>query len=205
MKPFSSAVYWESRYRDGGNSGAGSYNELGQFKAEVLNSAIIEYKINQVIEFGCGDGAILSLLEIKTYIGLDVSTTIIQQCISKFKSDKTKSFFIYDSKSFADNQHIFKFDAAFSIDVIFHLVEYVIFEKYLEDLFSSALKLVVIYGADLDYKPKTEHELYRKFTMYIEKKFPDWKLVKIIKNRYPLRDNIDQNGSLSDFFFYVRK
>jgi hypothetical protein len=147
----------------------------------------------------------LSLLDVNTYIGLDVSTTIIQQCISKFKSDKTKSFFIYYSESFADNQHIFKSDAAFSIDVIFHLVEYVLFKKYLEDLFSSALKLVVIYGADLDYNPKTEHELYRKFTMYIENKFPEWKLEKVIKNRYPSKDYKDQNGSLSDFFFYVRK
>ena len=145
------------------------------------------------------------MLNVDTYIGLDVSATIIKQCISKFKSDNTKSFFIYDSESFADNLHIFKSDAAFSIDVIFHLVEDVLFEKYLEDLFSSAIKLVVIYGADMDYIPGTEHELYRRFTAYIENKFPEWKLDKFIKNRYPAKDNEDRNGSLSDFFFYTGK
>ncbi len=146
----------------------------------------------------------MSLLNVNAYIGLDVSATIIKHCISKFKSDNSKSFFIYDSESFADNLHIFRSDAAFSIDVIFHLVENVVFEKYLEDLFSSAIKLVVIYGADLDYIPGTEHELYRKFTVYIENKFPDWKLEKIIKNRFPLKNYEDKNGSLSDFYFYIR-
>jgi hypothetical protein len=89
--------------------------------------------------------------------------------------------------------------------VIFHLVEFVLFEKYLEDLFSSALNLVVIYGADLDYIPETEHELYRKFTAYIENKFPEWKLEKVIKNRYPSKNYKDQSGSLSDLFFYTKK
>jgi hypothetical protein len=29
-----SKAYWENRYADGGNSGAGSYNRLADFKAE---------------------------------------------------------------------------------------------------------------------------------------------------------------------------
>lgn len=136
---------------------------------------------------------------------MDVSATILKHCISKFKSDKTKSFFIYNGELFADNQKVFKSDAAFSIDVIFHLVEYELFEKHLENLFSSAIKLVVIYGADLDIKRETEHELYRKFTKYIQDKFPEWQLENIIKNRYPSKDTEDQTGSLSDFFFYTRK
>jgi SAM-dependent methyltransferase len=204
-KPYSSSKYWEDRYKGGGNSGAGSYNELGQFKAEILNQAIVEYKLNRVVEFGCGDGALLSMLNVNAYIGLDVSATIIKHCISKFKSDKSKSFFIYNGESFADNLQIFRSDAAFSIDVIFHLVEYFLFEKYLEDLFSSAIKLVVIYAADLDYAPWTEHELYRKFTLFIENKFPEWKLDKFIKNHFPAKNKEDQEGSLSNFFFYTRK
>jgi SAM-dependent methyltransferase len=205
QRPFSSSEYWEIRYKKGGNSGAGSYNELAEFKAEILNSAIVEYGINQVVEFGCGDGNLLSLLRLPAYIGFDVSATVLKHCINKFNSDKTKSFFIYNAESFTDNQNIFKSDAAFSIDVIFHLVEITIYEKYLADLFSSAIKLVIIYGADLDYSPKTKHELYRKFTGYIEKKFPEWKLEKIIKNKYPSKVYEDQEGSLSDFYFFTRK
>jgi cyclopropane fatty-acyl-phospholipid synthase-like methyltransferase len=203
-KSFSSSEYWEDRYRGGRNSGPGSYNELGEFKAEILNQAIRDYHISKVTEFGCGDGAILSLLQVNAYIGLDVSKTVINSCINKFQSDQSKRFFIYNADTFTVNHQLYTSDAAFSVDVIFHITEQELFEKYLEDLFSSASKLVVIYGADLDHRPKTEHELYRKFTGYIENKFPEWKLDKMVKNRYPAKDYKDQSGSLCDFFFYIR-
>ena len=32
--------YWENRYHAGGNSGAGSYNLLAKFKAEVINDYV---------------------------------------------------------------------------------------------------------------------------------------------------------------------
>lgn len=204
-KPFSSSEYWENRYKSGGNSGAGSYNELAVFKSEILNSAFRDYGIYQVTEFGCGDGNQLAMLHIDSYIGLDVSKTAIQQCTRLFNSDPTKSFFLYDSGSLNDNLQLFRSDAAISIDVVFHLVELPVFEKYLSDLFNAAIKLVIIYAADIDYKPKTEHELYRKFTPYIRLNFPDWKLEKLIKNRYPSGNNEDNRGSLADFYFYTRR
>lgn len=202
---FVSKSYWENRYKHGGNSGVGSYNKFAEFKAEVLNTAIAEYNINQVIEFGCGDGNQLAMLSIPSYIGLDVSETILRHCINKFSQDKSKSFFSYNDKAFVDNHHIYQSDAAFSIDVIFHLVENEVYEKYLSDLFNSASKLVVIYGADLDHPQVTSHELYRKFTVYIDKKFPEWKLEKMIKNKYPAKDYDDSEGSLADFYFFTRK
>jgi cyclopropane fatty-acyl-phospholipid synthase-like methyltransferase len=204
-KAFNSASYWEDRYKMGGNSGAGSYNKFADFKASVLNNAISEFEINQVIEFGCGDGNQLAKLSIPSYIGLDVSETILKHCIIKFNNDKTKSFFIYNGNAFVDNHDIFLSDAAISIDVIFHLVEYNVFKKYLTDLFSCAKKLVIIYSADLDYPQKTEHEFYRKFTSYININFPEWKLDKVIKNKYIPNDFDDADGSLADFFFYTRK
>ena len=33
----SSKDYWEKRYSKGGNSGAGSYNNLALFKASIIN------------------------------------------------------------------------------------------------------------------------------------------------------------------------
>jgi cyclopropane fatty-acyl-phospholipid synthase-like methyltransferase len=189
----------------GGNSGAGSYNKFADFKASVLNNAISEFEISQVIEFGCGDGNQLAKLNIPSYIGLDVSETILKHCIIKFNNDKTKSFFNYNGNAFVDNHDIFLSDAAISIDVIFHLVEYSVFKKYLTDLFSCARKLVIIYGADSDYPQKTKHEFYRKFTGYIDVNFPEWKLERIIKNKYIPKDFDDADGSLADFFFYTRK
>src|SRR5258708_24901292 len=65
-----SSAYWEDRYRTGGNSGAGSYNSLALFKAEILNAFVRANGVQKVIEFGCGDGNQLSLFEYPCYIGL---------------------------------------------------------------------------------------------------------------------------------------
>ena len=65
--------YWENRYERGLTSGAGSYGRLAHFKAEVLNEYVNQNKILSVVEFGCGDGAQLSLAKYANYIGLDLS------------------------------------------------------------------------------------------------------------------------------------
>jgi hypothetical protein len=75
---FSSADFWEERYKIGENSGSGSYNYLADFKAETINELIKEYNISGIIEFGCGDGNQLSLLKPEKYIGLDVSPMILK-------------------------------------------------------------------------------------------------------------------------------
>jgi hypothetical protein len=51
-----SAGYWEKRYRRNGNSGSGSYGKLAEYKATVINGFVAANNIQQVMEFGCGDG-----------------------------------------------------------------------------------------------------------------------------------------------------
>jgi hypothetical protein len=51
-----SAEYWKERYAAGGSSGAGSYNKLAEFKAEVINDFVVRNQVQTVIEYGCGDG-----------------------------------------------------------------------------------------------------------------------------------------------------
>ena len=55
-----SEAYWISRYKQGGNSGAGSYNNLAEFKGEIINDFVATHHTKTVIEFGCGDGNPLS-------------------------------------------------------------------------------------------------------------------------------------------------
>lgn len=200
---FKSSSYWENRYKTGGNSGSGSYKKLAEFKAEVINNLVSSSQSVKVVEFGCGDGNQLSQLLLKKYIGLDVSPTIIQSCKKRFINDSSKSFFLYDTLCFVDNSSIFSCDCSMSIDVLFHLVEQEIYETYLEHLFTSASKMVIIYAADMDIEQRTKHEKYRKFTKDIEKKFPNWMLKEVIKNKYPAKNYEDEQGSLADFFIYV--
>jgi len=156
-------------------------------------------QIKSVIEFGCGDGAQLSLFKIPNYIGLDVSKTAIKMCIERFKEDKTKSFFLYDPECFVDNCNLFKAELTLSLDVIFHLIEDHIFETYMKHLFSSSSKYVIIYSSDTDENARltAPHFKNRKFTKWVEVNLPDWKLIEKIKNKYP-------NESPSDFFIYEK-
>src|ERR1700722_8820213 len=87
-----SAEYWEQRYKGGGNSGAGSYNRLAEFKAGFLNGFVDEHQITSVIEYGCGDGAQLKLARYPSYTGIDVSATAVKRCRLLFAEDKTKQF-----------------------------------------------------------------------------------------------------------------
>ena len=80
-KPFpGTEQYWIDRYASGGNSGKGSYDQLAEFKAQIINSFVKQKNIQTVIEFGCGDGNQLTYAEYPRYLGLDVSPVAIDIC-----------------------------------------------------------------------------------------------------------------------------
>lgn len=200
-----SNLYWKSRYNKGGLSGGGSYGKFAEFKADILNSFVREKNIQSIIEFGCGDGHQLSLASYPSYIGLDISPAALQTCKDIFKDDKTKSFFLYDSNSFVDNHSVFKADLTLSLDVIYHLVEDSIFELYMQHLFASSKKFVIIYSNDTNNNKILEypHIKCRKFSDWIIQKAPEWKLLKKIPNKYP-RKGPGKSGSWCDFFIYEK-
>ncbi len=144
-----SSEFWEKTYRAGNTSGSGSYGRLAEFKAEVVNGFVRDHDVASVIDFGCGDGNQLSLADYPRYVGLDVSPTILRRLIDRFASDSTKSFFLYNPHCFADRACALRCDLAVSMDVIFHLIEDDVFEKYMRDLFSCAARFVMIYTRDL--------------------------------------------------------
>ncbi len=199
-----SRKYWESRYAGGGTSGAGSYGKWAEFKAEVLNAFVKDHGISSVIEFGCGDGNQLSLAGYPAYIGLDVSGTAIKLCIDRFSGDKTKSFFLYDPDCFADPLSVFKAELALSLDVIYHLVEDRIFELYMKHLFSAAQKFVIIYSSDTDVNCLLQrpHVKRRCFSEWVKTNLPEWKLLRIIPNKYPVK-SVREAGAC-DFFIYEK-
>lgn len=202
----SSAQYWENRYSRGGNSGLGSYGALAEFKAAFLNEFVRKNEIASVIEFGCGDGNQLSLGSYPKYIGLDVSRTILARTMERFRVDQSKSFFLYDNQYFCDRQGVFRSDLSLSLDVIYHLVEDEVFKGYIANLFGAAEKFVIIYSSDHDeVLPNTPHVRHRKFSKYVYETFPEWRLVDVVKNKFPNREYGESVGSFADFYVYGRK
>lgn len=191
--------YWEARYSHGGNSGAGSYTNLSLFKAEVLNNFVRGHDVKTVIELGCGDGAQLSLAEYPNYLGLDISPTVVEYCRSKFANDPTKRFeLIAEGKSP-------KAELVLSLDVIFHLVEDDVFDKYMTRCFGAAQKYVIIYSSNDDMPPPAPHVKHRRFSTWIEDYRPNWKQIKFIKNRYPWSEKDQQHTSFADFYVYEKR
>ena len=196
----SSKDYWEKRYSYGGNSGAGSYNNLALFKASIINNFVSKNKINTVIEWGSGDCNQLSLANYKKYIGYDVSKTAIKICQKKFKKDKAKTF-IHISDNFINDK---KADLSISLDVIYHLLENNIFNLYMQNLFNSSKKYVCIYSSNFD-KKWAKHVRHRKFTDWINKYISnEWKIKEYIPNKYPFDIKNKDSTSFADFFFYEK-
>lgn len=194
----SSAQYWEERYRRGGNSGAGSYNRLAAFKAEVLNEFVSANQIQTVIEFGSGDGAQLALAQYPNYTGVDISPTVIEATRLKFAGDSTKRFILDTDITDADRA-----DLALSLDVIYHLVEDDVFDKYMSALFSSAIKYVIVYSSNYERAWDSAHVRHREFTRWVEENRPDFKLQEHIPNRFPYNADSPDETSFADFYVFA--
>ncbi len=198
-----SEKYWKSRYASGGNSGAGSYNRLSVFKSEVINEFVSKNGINNVIEWGCGDGNQLSLAKYPHYIGIDIAQEAIKACQKRFDGDISKTFICSGVTSFNFNG---KAELTLSLDVIYHLVEDSVFDTYMKRLFESSTRYVCIYSCnDENNEGMRPHVKHRIFSDWIDKEYSNqWQLIKFIKNKYPYDVKDKNNTSWSDFYFYEK-
>ena len=135
--------------------------------------------MRSVIEFGCGDGNQLALAEYPTYVGLDVSRAAVGLCQRRFANDHTKSFFLYDGACFVDYAGLFSADLAVSLDVIYHLVEDQIFEKYMNDLFAAGRRYVVVYSTNGTVRDDAPHVRHRSFSLWIKTNATQWRLEQV--------------------------
>lgn len=193
---FNSQRYWEERYKSGGYSGAGSVGRLAYFKASTLNAFVSHYHIQTIIEFGCGDGAQLSLADYPSYVGIDVSTTAISNCRARFQADRNKHFHVL-----SDFPNPRDFDLSLSLDVIYHLIEDEVFSRYMEVLFAASRRYVIIYSSNMN-AVRAAHVRDRCFTDWVESQQPGWNLFQHIPNQYPWDSLIPHETSSSEFYIY---
>ena len=207
-KYFDVASYWEDRYAQGKDSGSGSYDRLALFKANFLNEFIAENNIYSVTELGCGDGAQLGLNEYPKYIGLDISQTSIEKCKKIFQGDTSKTFFYYQPDNFHPDQYVS--DISISLDVIYHLSDDHIYEEYLTHLFSLGRYYVIIYSNSEEFyshgvNERSEYVRFRNFLKDITQRFPSWKLVDAVPNRYPFNTTLNTSTSFADFYIFKKR
>jgi SAM-dependent methyltransferase len=191
-----SEIYWIQRYDSGGNSGAGSYQKLAKFKAEIINNFVKCNNITTVIEYGSGDGNQLKFAQYPSYIGFDVSPRAIALCQDIFQNDKTKNFRLMNEYKGETAQ------LTLSLEVIFHLTEDDVYYSYMEMLFHSSERFVIIYSSDNKVEQEY-HVRHRCFTKWVETNAPQWKLICHIPNKYPFKVG-RKEGSFSEFYIYKK-
>lgn len=193
-----SRKYWKKRYEKGGTSGPGSYGHLAEFKAEILNNFVQLHHVRSVIEFGCGDGNQLKLSNYPSYIGFDISEESIKKCSDFFSNDISKRF------TFMGKYANETAELTLSLDVIFHLTENNVYHTYMNRLFDSSTKYVIIYSSNSEQSiiNRASHVRHRLFTQWVEKHKPEWKLIQHIPNKYPFDGT--EKTSFADFFVYQK-
>lgn len=191
--------YWIKRYEKGGNSGAGSYNNLAEFKSDIINKFVSKTNIETVIELGCGDGNQLEYFQFKSYTGFDISNAVIKKCREKFENDTSKNFMHMDAIT---NQ---KAEMVMSLDVIYHLIEDEVYNSYMCNLFDLSNRYVIIYAINSNDSDNYEaHVKPRKFTSWIDVNRLEFKLIKHIPNKYPFDKKKPKSTSFADFYIFEK-
>lgn len=175
-------TYWERRYREKGNSGVGSYGANALYKATIINEFVLKNLVDRVIDFGCGDGNQLKFFNFPCYLGIDVSATAIGLCKQLFKHDRSKQFSLYAVNDINPITKEFNADLSISLDVVFHLVEEDVFEKYMQDLFSASSRFVIIYAWDVEGEVNF-HVRQRNFSSWIQNNITGFRLKEVKENQ----------------------
>jgi len=172
---FDSAEYWRKRYESGGNSGAGSYGALADFKAQALNGFVERHGIESATEYGSGDGNQLSLLHISKYIGLDVSAKAIENIRERYAGDPSKTFFEYNPDDFIPDASLIS-DISLSMDVILHLTEDFRYESYMKNLIATTRKYVGIFNTatEQQLEKMAQHNRFRDHRIWMKINAPQW-------------------------------
>jgi SAM-dependent methyltransferase len=197
----STSQYWNDRYTDGGNSGAGSYGRLARFKAAVINDFVATHGVETVIEYGCGDGAQLALAHYLSYIGIDISQQAVALCRQAFHGDDSKTFFHTSSLEAGETRA----DLAMSLDVIYHLVEDQTYEAYMSRLIAASRKYLCIYSSNDERPGHVSHVRHRRFTDWLAVNAPRWTLISHVPNPYPEDPRRPNDTSWADLYFLALK
>lgn len=178
---FNYKKWWDDRYAQGGTSGSGSRGILAQYKADIVNEFLGKHEIHSVVEFGCGDGYNLALMHYKSYVGFDVSETVIKMCCKMFEHDSSKAFSMYNPLTF-DNKNIAPVDLVVCLDVLYHILDENEYLKVLDDMFAYSPKYIILYT--------TLHEMNNDMTSFNREvvsylyKYSNYE-IRVEYNKYP--------------------
>jgi SAM-dependent methyltransferase len=180
--------YWNDRYMNGGNSGNGSYGFLAAYKAEFINNFIDTNGITSLLEYGCGDGNQLAMIECEKIFAFDVSEKALSLCKQKVNCEIFSKF-----KDIKETPELI-----LSLDVIYHLVNDIDYYDYMANLVGLGAKYLIVYSPNEEMEGMAAHVRPRNFT----KDIVGYKLIEREIN--PFKSLNHKQGSFSDFYVYEK-
>jgi len=181
---FDYKLFWNNRYRAGGNSGLGSSGVLADFKADVINEFIRGNAVTGAIEFGCGDGNQISLIDYPDYIGLDISGAAVTMCRDRFDQDLNKKFIVCTPSDYR-GLNLKKADLVLCLDVLYHIIDEDDFIETLDAIFMHSDKYVILYTMLHEPSNKTAaHIKFRDIYSYLNK-YPQFEIYRTVEQKYP--------------------
>jgi SAM-dependent methyltransferase len=163
LPDFDVVGYWETRYLNGGDSGAGSRGDAAEWKADRVN----HYAVGSVLDIGCGDGVQAALFRVIKYLGIEVSETAVLDARDYYPR---KQFEL--SPPFSREWGFF--DTHLSLDIIYHLVDDDLYADHLDYVF-GAKKRAIVYSSNFDHSGDI-HVLHRRWTNDVP---AGWELVAL--------------------------
>ncbi|WP_168801776.1 class I SAM-dependent methyltransferase [Glycomyces buryatensis] len=128
-----------------------------------------------MIDWGCGDGQVLEKIDLHgaSYLGVDVSETIVRRMRERFAAQPCYRFELADGIDRSEGR-----DLALSMDVLFHFPVDTDYDAYLSKLFGSADRFVLTYSTNFPGSLTARHVRRREFTADVAKRFPEWELIR---------------------------
>ncbi len=178
MASLEDKLFWNNRYANGRNSGAGSYGEMLEKKLKWLKGLDIQ----TICEIGCGDfnfgHNLMKLYPKAYYIGQDISEYIIDK--------NRKDFLQYQFTT--DMKELIQADLTLCIDVLFHITDDREYEDLLTNIENNWTKYLAITAYEYENPHTSPHVKIRKFD----------------PKRYGepiIREIAEENGSLMFYLF----
>jgi len=140
-----SLKHWNSRYKEGRDSGGGSYGDIVFAKLKAMKTHILPEDVSSIFDLGCGDfsfgSRVSEMFPSAKYTAVDQSSVVIGRNIR-----------IYNSKfNFKIQDNINEdADLVLCVDVLFHVLREEKYNEILHGLIKHWKKYLVISAFDRD-------------------------------------------------------
>ncbi|MDN3510700.1 MAG: class I SAM-dependent methyltransferase [Candidatus Jettenia sp.] len=138
---FNNRDFWDHRYLKNKElgSGIGSRGETKKYKRELLQQIVDQIKPESVLDIGCGDMEVSSVLPAKNYMGLDISKVVIEH-----------NRIAYSNRNFISGNFLemdlSPADIVISFDVLIHLPSCSEYKAFVQKIVALAMRYGIISG-----------------------------------------------------------